>query len=194
MPVLFGFAAVIAVVATALALTRLNAVHALLYLIPSLLAVAVAIYALGAPYLAALEVIIYAGAIMVLFVFVTMMLNLGAAAQRREQAWQPGRGWVGPGILAGLLLAAFLWVLLAAPPLAPAHHVPPAAVATRLLGPYIVGVELASMLLLGAIVAAYHLGFGLQRKQSEGASQRSASGAAHKRNARRSRAGARARQ
>jgi len=169
MPVLFGFAAIIAVIATALALTRLNAVHALLYLIPSLLAVAVAIYALGAPYLAALEVIIYAGAIMVLFIFVTMMLNLGDAALRQERAWQPGRGWIGPGILAGLLLACFLWILIAAPPLAAAHHLGPAAVASRLLSTYIVGVELASMLLMGAVVAAYHLGFGLQRKQSKGA-------------------------
>ena len=51
--------------------------HALLYLIVSLLAVAVVFYTLGAPFIAALEVIIYAGAIMVLFVFVVMMLNLG---------------------------------------------------------------------------------------------------------------------
>ncbi|MGH7624512.1 MAG: NADH-quinone oxidoreductase subunit J, partial [Gemmatimonadaceae bacterium] len=99
MPVLFAFAAIIAVIATVLAITRRNAVHALLYLVASLLAVAVAIYALGAPYLAALEVIIYAGAIIVLFVFVNMMLNLGEAAKRQEQAWQPGRGWIGPGVL-----------------------------------------------------------------------------------------------
>ena len=45
-------------------------VHALLYLIVSLLAVAVVFYVIGAPFVAALEVIIYAGAIMVLFVFV----------------------------------------------------------------------------------------------------------------------------
>ena len=53
--------------------------HALLYLIVSLLAVAVVFYTMGAPFVAALEVIIYAGAIMVLFVFVVMMLNLGEA-------------------------------------------------------------------------------------------------------------------
>ena len=63
--------------ATVMMITRLNAVHALLYLIVSLLAVAVVFYTLGAPFVAALEVIIYAGAIMVLFVFVVMMLNLG---------------------------------------------------------------------------------------------------------------------
>ena len=47
--------------------TRSNPVHALLYLIVSLLAVAVVFFVLGAPFVAALEVIIYAGAIMVLF-------------------------------------------------------------------------------------------------------------------------------
>ena len=70
-----------AVIATLLAITRLVAVHALLYLIVSLLAVAVVFYTMGAPLVAALEVIIYAGAIVVLFVFVVMMLNLGAKAR-----------------------------------------------------------------------------------------------------------------
>ena len=59
--------------------------HALLYLIVSLLAVAVVFFTLGAPFVAALEVIIYAGAIMVLFVFVVMMLNLGQDAERTKR-------------------------------------------------------------------------------------------------------------
>ena len=52
--------------------------HALLYLVVSLFAVAVVFYTLGAPFVAALEVIVYAGAIMMLFVFVVMLLNLSA--------------------------------------------------------------------------------------------------------------------
>lgn len=166
MPALFAFAAIIAIVATILAITRLNAFHALLYLIPSLLAVAVAIYALGAPYLAALEVIIYAGAIMVLFVFVTMMLNLGDAAKQQEKQWQPGRIWVGPVILAALLLAVFLWTIIRSP--APAyaiHHVGPQAVGRSLLSTYIIGVELASILLMGAVIAAYHIGSSVGRRR-----------------------------
>ena len=69
--------------------------HALLYLIVSLLAVALVFFTLGAPFVAALEVIIYAGAIMVLFVFVVMMLNLGARAVAREErlAARPPPGW-----------------------------------------------------------------------------------------------------
>ena len=72
----------VAIVATVLCYHAPNAVHALLYLIVSLLAIAVVFYMLGAPFIAALEMIIYAGAIMVLFVFVVMMLNLGEARQR----------------------------------------------------------------------------------------------------------------
>ena len=84
MDAVFYLAAVIAILATVMVITRLNAVHALLYLIVSLLSVAVVFYTLGAPFIAALEVIIYAGAIMVLFVFVVMMLNLGPANDRNR--------------------------------------------------------------------------------------------------------------
>ena len=85
--------------------------HALLYLIVSLLAVALIFFTLGAPFVAALEVIIYAGAIMVLFVFVVMMLNLGAAAVEQEKRWRRPRTWVGPAILAAILLAELVYVL-----------------------------------------------------------------------------------
>ena len=73
-----------------------DAVHALLYLIVSLLAVALVFFTLGAPFVAALEVIVYAGAIMVLFVFVVMMLNLGPSAAEQERRWLAPRTWVGP--------------------------------------------------------------------------------------------------
>src|SRR5919197_6637605 len=96
----FYLAAAVAVVATLMVITRLNAVHELLYLIVSLLAIALIFYILGAPFAAALEVIIYAGAIVVLFVFVVMMLNLGEIAAAQERQWLPPRIWIGPTILA----------------------------------------------------------------------------------------------
>ena len=77
MDIIFYIAAVIAFIATVGVVTRKNAIHALLYLVVSLLAVSVIFFVLGAPFVAALEVIVYAGAIMVLFVFAIMMLNLG---------------------------------------------------------------------------------------------------------------------
>lgn len=76
----FYFASGIAVVSTLRVITNTNPVHALLYLIISLIAVAMTFFALGAPFAGVLEVIAYAGAIMVLFVFVVMMLNLGPAS------------------------------------------------------------------------------------------------------------------
>jgi len=66
----------IAVAATALAITRRNLVHAIVYLTLSFIATALLFYLLGAPFLAALEVVIYAGAIMVLFLFIVMMLEI----------------------------------------------------------------------------------------------------------------------
>ena len=64
---LFYSGAVVAVIATLLVIVQTNVVHALIYLVLSLLAVAVVFFSLGAPFVAILEAIVYAGAIMVLF-------------------------------------------------------------------------------------------------------------------------------
>jgi NADH-quinone oxidoreductase subunit J len=154
----FYIAAAVAILATAMVITRPSAVHALLYLIVSLMAVAVVFYVLGAPFIAALEVIIYAGAIMVLFVFVIMMLNVGSDAAREESAWLSGRTWIGPAILATVLLAELIYILCSGEPAVAAAEVDPLAVARSLFGPYVLGVELASMLLMAGLVGAYHLG------------------------------------
>ena len=155
----FYVAAAIAIVATVAVAGATSAVHALLCLIVSLLAVALIFYVLGAPFAAALEVIVYAGAIMVLFIFVMMMLDLGRAATARERAWLAARTWIGPGVLAALLLAELIWLLLGAGDAAGARVVDARAVGSLLFGPYLLGVELASLLLLAALVGAYHLGW-----------------------------------
>ena len=159
MLITFYFAAAIAIVSTVLMITRLNAVHALLYLVVSLLAVATVFFILGAPFVAALEVIIYAGAIMVLFIFVMMMLNIGDLATRMERAWLSPRAWVGPAILAVLLVIEFGYTLGSAGRAELVHETAPKEVALVLFGPYLLGVELVSMLLLAGIVGAYHLGW-----------------------------------
>src|SRR5574338_194695 len=104
MLVLFYLAAAVALIATYMVITRLNIVHALLYMIVSLFAVAVIFFLLGAPFIAALEVIIYAGAIIVLFIFVVMMLNLGPQSVAQERQWFNWRTWRGLVLLAGILL------------------------------------------------------------------------------------------
>lgn len=156
----FYFAAGVAVVATLRVITNTNPVHALLYLIVSLLAVSMTFFSLGAPFAGVLEVIVYAGAIMVLFVFVVMMLNLGPAASVQERQWMTPGIWGGPAMMSLALLCELLYVLFG-------YHsgaaiglttVDAKAVGISLFGPYLLVVELASMLLLAALVAAFHLG------------------------------------
>jgi NADH-quinone oxidoreductase subunit J len=155
----FYSAAVVAIIATVFAITRSNAVHALLYLIVSLLAVAIVFFTIGARFVAALEVIIYAGAIMVLFVFVVMLLNLSARAAAMERRSLKGKAWVGPSLLSLCLLAETSYLLLrrSTPPLA--FEVTPKQVGIALFGPYVIAVELASILLLSGLVGSYHVGW-----------------------------------
>jgi len=155
----FYIAGAVAVISTILMLTRLNVVHALLYLIVSLLAVAVVFYVLGAPFVAALEVIIYAGAIMVLFVFVVMMLNLGEHGAEMEKQWLAPGIWTGPVLLASILIIQVLYLVWGGTAGLGTRVVEPKEVGIALFGPYLIGVELASMLLLAGLVGAYHLGF-----------------------------------
>ncbi len=155
----FYSAAAVTIVATLLAITRSNAVHALLYLVVSFFAMAVIFFLLGAPFVAALEVIVYAGAIMVLFVFVMMLLNLGPASTEQERRWMKPGMWVGPVFLAGILFVELVSIHLrnGIMPVDP-KIVTPKEVSLSLFGPYIVGVELASTLLLAGLVGAFYLG------------------------------------
>jgi NADH-quinone oxidoreductase subunit J len=157
----FGFfiAAGVAVAATLGVIIGRNPVHSLLNLIVSLLAVAMIFFMMGAPFAGMLEIIVYAGAIMVLFVFVVMMLNLGAATVEQEKQWLRPHVWIGPALLVALLLAELAYVFSQGGVTAAGHTTVTAKqVGIALYGPYLLAVELASMLLLAALVTAYHLG------------------------------------
>ena len=162
---LFYLASALAIFATVMTITRLNAAHALLYLIASLLAVAVLFYLLGAPFAAGLEVIIYAGAIMVLFVFVIMMLNMGQQTTDQERQWLNGKIWIGPGIVCLILLVEVSTLLAHSETITGKNIVGAREVGAMLFGPYLLVVELASMLLLAGLVGAYHLGRPLQVRE-----------------------------
>src|SRR5450830_1859018 len=149
MTTLFYIAAVVAVLATILVITRSNLVHALLYLVVSLFAVAVVFYTLGAPFVAALEVIVYAGAIMMVFVFAVMLLNVSAYSPLRV----PPSAWIGPLVL----LAELIYGIGLSNHALQAGEVGPQQVSEALFGPYVLGVELASMLLLAALIGARHI-------------------------------------
>lgn len=157
MILLFYIAAFVAVIATLAVILQTNIVHALIYLILSLLAVAVCFFTLGAPFAAVLEAIVYAGAIMVLFLFVIMMLNMGQHSLDQERSWMGPKVWVVPAILASVLLAQLLTVISQYDQQLALTTVDVMEVSALLFGPYVLAVELASILLLAGLVAAYHL-------------------------------------
>jgi len=167
MELLFYIAAAVAVLATLRVITHLHAVHALLYLVVSLIALAIVFYLLGAHFAAALEIIVYAGAIMVLFIFVVMLLNQGPLTVQQERDWLRPRMWAGPSLLALVLLAEVAYLIASgeSPALVP-DKIRPKDVAVVLYGPYVIGVELASMLLLPGLIGAYHLGRRLTKEES----------------------------
>jgi len=159
MSVVLYIAGGIALFATVMVVTQLNAIHALLYLIVSFFSVALIFFFLGAPFIAALEIIIYAGAIMVLFLFVIMLLNLGPLAAEQESQWLSSRMWIGPGILSLILLGLLVYTVLHGEgSLTAKETVGPERVGVALYGPYLVGVQITAFLLLAGLIGASHLG------------------------------------
>ena len=151
------------VAATGLAITRRNVVHAVVNLVFSFLGSAVLFYLLGAPFLAALEVIIYAGAIMVLFLFVTMMAGLDAV----ERAGLTLRQWA-PAVVVGLSFVALAGLTLFTDPqgraLLDRAFAPPKRFGQFVFQDHWLAVEILSLILLVALVAAVELGRGKGRE------------------------------
>ncbi|WP_439882494.1 NADH-quinone oxidoreductase subunit J [Pontibacter sp. MBLB2868] len=159
MELIFYIAGAVAILATLMVITSYNMIHALLYLVVSFLAIAVVFFTLGAPFMAALEIIIYAGAIVVLIIFVIMMLNLSEDATRQEKEWLKPSIWIGPALLSAVLLAELIIIFVGLEvPATATLPVDARLVGLALFGPYILGVQLCGMLLMAGIVGAYHLG------------------------------------
>ncbi len=159
MEITFYIAAALAIIATIMVITSYNIIHALLYLVVSFLAISVVFFVLGAPFVAALEVIIYAGAIVVLIIFVIMMLNLKRESAEEEKQWLTKDVWIGPGILSFILLGELIYILTSGGAGDVSQGmVDSKAVGLSLYGPYVIGVELSGILLMAGIVGAYHLG------------------------------------
>ncbi len=158
MNIFFYIASAVALISTIMAISGRNAIHSLLYLILSLLAVSVVFYLLDAPFVAALEVIIYAGAIMVLFIFVTMMLNIGIE-RKMEKKWLNPQMWIVPSVLAAILLIDFTLALKNLQLLPSDNQVIlPKQVGISLFSTYLLAVEIAAILLMAGVIGAYHLG------------------------------------
>ena len=156
--VFFYLLGLITAAATVLAITRRNLIHAVVYLTISFFATALLFYLLGAPFLAVLEVIIYAGAIMVLFLFVVMMLRVEAVRKTPEALV---RQWLPALLMGAVILAISILVFVTAPAGnlgLEAATVTPARFGQVLFQRYWLPVEIASFLLLVALVGALYLG------------------------------------
>jgi len=168
--VIFYILAIITGIATFMAITRRHALHAIVYLIISFIGTALLFYLLGAPFLALLEVIIYAGAIMVLFIFIIMTIQIRSSLQTRGAALKQ---WLPAIVLCGIafsLAAAMVF----ADPATPVDLTPamasPGEFGRFLFQQYWFPVEIASFLLFIALVGALYLGRGEEKspaKQTE---------------------------
>ena len=94
---------------------------------------------------------------MVLFLFVIMMLNMGQQSLDQERSWMGPKVWVVPSLLASVLLAQLLTMLSQYDQELALTTVDVMQVSALLFGPYVLAVELASILLLAGLVSAYHL-------------------------------------
>jgi NADH-quinone oxidoreductase subunit J len=152
----FYILAVVTVIGTILAITEKHPVHAIVYLVTSFFSLAVIFFLLAAPLIAMFEVIIYAGAVMVLFMFVIMMLDLG----RPEEAKRPlVRQWLLPLLLGGVILVSVGFLAAGYPgPPATARVISVSEFAVTLFQKYGVAIEIISMQLLFAVVGALYLG------------------------------------
>ena len=140
--------------------TRKSAVAAALWLVNTMFALAALYILLDAQFVGAVQVLVYAGAIMVVFLFVVMLLNLGhadAAGDFRKNGVRVGAGFVGLALLAQLLVMvrSRFPALPAASPEAvvgPPNVVAP--VASVLFTEHLLAFEVTSLLLLAAVVGA----------------------------------------
>jgi NADH-quinone oxidoreductase subunit J len=161
---LFG---IIAIVSALLFVTRKSPVAAALWLVNTMFCLAALYVMLDAQFIGAIQVLVYAGAIMVVFLFVIMLLNLGRGegpTDARGLAWKLAAGAVGIAILAQILALtkATTPVALTLPAGFAAEQIKTegaiAPIAEPLFKDYLLAFEVTSILLLAAIVGAVVLG------------------------------------
>jgi NADH-quinone oxidoreductase subunit J len=161
--IIFYVLAAIILITTGIAITRRNLVHAVVYLVFSFFGSAMMFYLFGAPLLAVLEVIIYAGAIMILFLFIIMMVNVEASQERMF----PIKQWLPIAMIGILYLIIGAVIVTSAPGTDVTLEIAlaePKAFGEYLFQRHWLSIEIVSLLLLVALVGALHLG----RRKSKG--------------------------
>lgn len=158
------WAGAVALAAALLAVTRASVVHALLLLLAALVSLGVAFFALAADFAGAIQLLIYAGAVVAVFVFVVMTVESGPEALARERALL-GDAWKGPAALMALACLPVVVGLGATPP-APGAPAPASirALGLLLFGEWALVTELVSLLLIAGMIGVRHLGRRRPRK------------------------------
>jgi NADH-quinone oxidoreductase subunit J len=152
----FNLFGLIAVASSILFITRKSPIAAALWLVNTMFALSGLYIMLDAQFVGAIQVLVYAGAIMVVFLFVVMLLNLGhadIASDFRENRVRLGAGVVGVALLAQLLTLSRGHVPVIPGPTAPEENVI-APVAEALFTDHLLAFEFTSVLLLAALVGA----------------------------------------
>jgi NADH-quinone oxidoreductase subunit J len=151
--IIFYVLAILILATTALAVTRRDLVHAVIYLIFSFFGSAMLFYLFGAPLLAVLEVIIYAGAIMVLFLFIVMMLKVDNSGERLFPLSQ----WLPAAVFGVIYLAAGVGLIAADPDkgvMLQTARAEPSALGRYIFEAHWLSLEIVSLLLLVATIGA----------------------------------------
>ncbi|MDQ3046063.1 MAG: NADH-quinone oxidoreductase subunit J [Bacteroidota bacterium] len=156
---LFYFLSFLAIMFAIMTVATKNPVHSVLYLVLTFFTIAGHYVLLNAQFLAAVHVIVYAGAIMVLFLFVIMLLNLNKEAEPHKSIWLKASAV----IASGLLLIVLVGSLRGAETLAPANAFDPNIglienLGKTLFNDFLLPFEVSSILLLAAMVGAVMLG------------------------------------
>ena len=151
--VIFFISAVVAVFGATMMITQRNPIASVLYLVVSLVAQAVCYVQLGALFLGAILVIVYAGAIMVLFLFIVIMLKVETVGERLFPLSQ----WL-PAAVCGVVYLALGMGLVAADPnghsVLKTARAEPAAFGQYIFQKHWLSIEIVSLLLLVAVIGA----------------------------------------
>jgi NADH-quinone oxidoreductase subunit J len=158
-PYIFYFLSFLAVLSALMVVVSKNPVHSVLYLIITFFAIAGHYILLNAQFLAAVHIIVYAGAIMVLFLYVIMMLNLNADVEPHKSKWLKLAATVAGGLLMIVLVGALKNV--SENPGSSAPNIEIGLVknlGNALFNDFALPFEISSILFLAAMVGAVMLG------------------------------------
>lgn len=165
--VVFIILAVTAIAAAIAMLLSTNTIYSALFLVVNFIAIGVIYLTLGAPFVALAQITVYAGAIMILFLFVIMMLGTEKLKEQEPLKWQRpaaillGLGVIGESIYA--LLTRMGTQMLTNPPSEALAD--PKALGTLLYTKYALPFEITSVLLLAAAVGAVVLTRGGKKEE-----------------------------